>query len=324
MGYFSDNAMALLPGLYSLSGKKRIRRVTSAAGNTGDDTFVAGGMFLGAENDTYTVTVTTGGAPPACAITVTSVRGDGLGEVTVPLFGIPVRISPLGLSAKFIDGGDGVLTGGNSWEIEVTAGDLHDFRAISALGFDRIEALIDGMAHLVDVDTIPDVYLAYLGALIDYDYDWTRDAEVQRKEIKNLILSYRMRGTKPGILRALRLAGYKAEIYEPYTRTFQLGTEGRGFQDGIKLSDEKYSHCTFEVQLREVCRDLWDILWDQVPRGKRMFAVHEIHGRSMIPGHAIGYVTGDSQFSGGWGRFPVRLFKVVTQFETIKIQQQDC
>jgi phage tail P2-like protein len=315
MGYFSDNAMTLLPGLYSLSGKKRIRKVTAAAGNTGDDTFIVGGMYLGTENDTFTVTVTTGGTPPACAITVTSEKDAGLGLVDIPLFGVPVRISPLGLSAKIVDGGDGVLTAGNSWEIEVTAGDLHDFRAISALGFDRIEALIDGMAHLVNVDTCPDVYLAYLGALIDFDYDWTRDAEVQRAEIRNAILAYRMRGTKPGILRALRLAGYDASIFEPYTKTIRLNTLGRGLGTGCKLTGAMYSYCTFEVQMQDLCRTLWDILWDQVPRGTRMFSSQVIDLVTDMPFRGEVYVTGDSDFSLGTGRYPFRLFSGELQME---------
>jgi hypothetical protein len=49
-----------------------------------------------------------------------------------------------------------------------------------------------------------------------------------------------------------------------------------------------------------------------------MFTVQEIHGTAKILKQAIGYVTGDSQFSGGWGRFPVKLMKIVTQFETYK------
>lgn len=318
MGYFTDNFMELLPQVYSLSGKKRVKSATAAAGNTGDDTLVVGGMFFGTENDTYTVTVTTGGAPPACSVAVTSRKGDDSGPITIPLHGFPVRITGLGLNAKWTDGGDGVLTAGDSWEIEVTAGDLHDFAAILGTGLDGVETLIDGLAALVDVDNVPVEYLPYLGALLDYDYDWTRDPEEQRAEIRGLIPAYRMRGTKPGILRALRLAGYDAEIFEPYTKVFQLGTADRGFEDGIKLSDEKYSHGTFELRFRGLCRTLWDILWDQVPRGVRMFTVQEIHGTAKILKQAIGYVTGDSQFSGGWGRFPVKLMKIVTQFETYK------
>jgi len=181
MGYFSDNFMVLLPRIYSLTGKKRIRRATAATTNTGDDTLVVGGLFTGTANDTYTVTVTKGGAPPWAEITVTALRDDVLsGPIGIPLFGIPVSITPLGLSVKFIDGGDGVLTEGDSWPIEVTAGDLHDFRAIAATQFDRIEALVDDMAKLADVDTVPAEYLPYLGALLDYDYDRTRDPDVQR------------------------------------------------------------------------------------------------------------------------------------------------
>lgn len=318
MGYFSDRFMEILPQVYSVLGTRRIRNAKAASGNKGDDTLVVSGIYLGAVNDTYTVTVTTGGAPPAARITVTSRHDETYAPYSVPMFGSNVRITPLGLSVRFKDGGDGVLTEGDAWTIEVTAGDLHDFRAIQATGFDTVEKLISGLGKLVDIDDVPDEYLPYLGALIDYDYDRTRSAEKQRQEIKDLMQVYRLRGTKPGILRALRLAGYDAEIFEPYTRVFQLGTADRGFEDGIKLSDEKYSHGTFELRFRELCRALWDILWDQVPRGVRMFTVQEIHGTAKILKQAIGYVTGDSQFSGGWGRFPVKLFKVVTQFEVIR------
>ena len=174
MGYFSDRFMEILPQVYSVLGTRRIRNAKAASGNKGDDTLVVSGIYLGAVNDTYTVTVTTGGAPPAARITVTSRHDETYAPYSVPMFGSNVRITPLGLSVRFKDGGDGVLTEGDAWTIEVTAGDLHDFRAIQATGFDTVEKLISGLGKLVDIDDVPDEYLPYLGALIDYDYDRTR------------------------------------------------------------------------------------------------------------------------------------------------------
>jgi phage tail-like protein len=317
MGHFSDKGMGNVPRVLGLAGTKRIRRVTAAASNGGDDTLVAGGAFLGTENDTYTVTVLTGGAPPACVVGISSARGDHPREKNVTLFGTPFRLGAVGPSAKFVCAGDGVLTEADSWTVECSAGDMQDFVSVIAHGLDWMEEEIDGFEAMSDVDAIPERFLPYLASSVDYEYDRTRSAAAQRPGIKKAILAYRIRGTVPGMLRALLIDGYMAEIAEPFKRTFQMDVAGRGFAAGMMLSDAKYTPRTFEVRLLDICRDLWGIIWDQIPRGTRMFAVHEIHGRSRIPAYAIGYVTGDSQFYGGWGRFPVRMFKVVTQFERV-------
>lgn len=150
--------------------------------------------------------------------------------------------------------------------------DLREILEIMASEFDSAMDLVDQFVKLFDVQNVPANYLPYLAKLLDYAYDPTGDAEVQRVEIKNLIPVYRRRGTKPGILRKLRLAGYEAEIFEPYTKTIKVNAVGRGLGTSCKLAGAMYSHGTFRVRLLGICRALWDILGDEVPRGVRMFA----------------------------------------------------
>ncbi len=72
-------------------------------GTSNEDT----GTYTGAENQTYTVTISTGGAPPAAQITVTSTGSDSSGPTTVTAFDTFVNVGTLGVQIKFADGGSG-------------------------------------------------------------------------------------------------------------------------------------------------------------------------------------------------------------------------
>ncbi len=98
-----------------------IGATAAGGGNTGDDTAVSGGTYSGANTDTYTVTVTTGGAPGVAEITITSASGnDNSGPIIVSGFGTGVAVGTKGATITFTDGGDGLLTAGDSWTIGAT------------------------------------------------------------------------------------------------------------------------------------------------------------------------------------------------------------
>jgi hypothetical protein len=71
------------------------------SGNTGDDVATSGGSYTGTEDQTYTVEVTTGGAPGTAQITVTSTGSDSSGPTTVTAWDTPVAVGNYGVTISF-------------------------------------------------------------------------------------------------------------------------------------------------------------------------------------------------------------------------------
>jgi predicted CXXCH cytochrome family protein len=69
--------------------------------------------------DDWTIDITSGGSNPQ--ITVTSTLGDSSGPTDVTAFGSSVAVGTEGVTISFTDGGDGVLTAGDTWTIAATA-----------------------------------------------------------------------------------------------------------------------------------------------------------------------------------------------------------
>lgn len=95
--------------------------------STGDDTVVSGGAYSDSLNvmsterqEVYTVTITTGGAPGVAEYTVTSASGlDDQAATVLSAFGAPQAIGAQGVTMTWTDGGDTVLTAGDSYTIAV-------------------------------------------------------------------------------------------------------------------------------------------------------------------------------------------------------------
>lgn len=74
-----------------------------AGANSGDDTASSGGTYTGSLDQTYTVTVSTGGTPGVAQITTTSTGADSSGPTTVTAFGTPVAVGTLGVTVTFTE-----------------------------------------------------------------------------------------------------------------------------------------------------------------------------------------------------------------------------
>lgn len=242
MSSFSRKLLDLLPPFYAESGMKRIVSATAATGNLGDTSIRVTGRYKGNANQVYTVRITVGGAPPAARYTVMGTEGDDAGEKGIPTFGVPLTVGWLGVSLAFLNGGSGVLTVGDSWTIRCSAGDLHDFLDVLGAVLDECSGRIDGFAALMSWRDAPDRFLPFLGYLLEYDWDYRRPAAVQRSEIGKLIQVYQLRGKIPGMLRKLRLAGYRARIHDDlHAHAVALGAKWREKKLTARISDSSFS-----------------------------------------------------------------------------------
>lgn len=80
---------------------------------------VLGGSYSGADNQTITVTVTTGGASGVAVVGWASDGSAGSGSATAT-FGSAVTITGTGVTLTFDGGADTVLTQGDQWKIRAT------------------------------------------------------------------------------------------------------------------------------------------------------------------------------------------------------------
>lgn len=80
------------------------------------------GSYVGAENQTITVAVTTGGGSGVARVAWTSTGSLPPATNQLVTFGAPLAVGVSGLSLLFAGGGDGVLTLGDQWVIRATAG----------------------------------------------------------------------------------------------------------------------------------------------------------------------------------------------------------
>lgn len=111
----------------------KVLAAVQAGGNAGDDGAVSGGSYSSSEYLTYSVEVTTGGAPGAAQITTTSTGTDSSGPTTVTAFDAPIAVGTRGVTILFQDGalggdppgwnvGAAVADSGNTGDDTATSG----------------------------------------------------------------------------------------------------------------------------------------------------------------------------------------------------------
>lgn len=103
-----------------------IAAAVAGIGNTGDDTAVSSGTYLGnlrynVTDDVYTITVILGGAPATAKLQISTTSGtDEVAEQVFAAFGAPFTVGTKGVSLAITDGGNGTLALGDTWTVACT------------------------------------------------------------------------------------------------------------------------------------------------------------------------------------------------------------
>lgn len=135
---------------------------------TGDDSAECSGAYQGTETQTYTVTITTGGAPGVAKFNYETSGSDASsGETTIAAFDTPLAVGTLGVYIAFSDGGDGVLAAGDSWIIPCTFGELLPTVDGNTLSVPSLRVYCQGRMEPVD-----GADLEFAAAVSGYDYVW--------------------------------------------------------------------------------------------------------------------------------------------------------
>lgn len=150
-----------------------------------------------------------------------------------------------------------------------TTGDLRAFLAIPAETLDELKDLIDRLPDAFDIDRCDARFVPLLGALVGYRFDATQDPDMQRREIREIALSYQRKGTIPDIRQALANAGWHGEIEETFPKALRLNRRSR--TNAAKLPGHIYSLGVYRLVCDEIVAGLREALAEHHPAGTRVF-----------------------------------------------------
>jgi len=147
--------------------------------------------------------------------------------------------------------------------------DLCAFLAIPAATLDEVKSLIDALPNIWNVDACDPRFLPLLSAAVGYGFDPTRDPDVQRREIHEIVEQYRRKGSIPAIRRALINVGWQGEIEETFRSALRLNK--RSVIARSKLPGELYSLGVYRIKSRNIVPVIRQTLAPQHPAGTRVF-----------------------------------------------------
>lgn len=150
-----------------------------------------------------------------------------------------------------------------------TNGDLRAFLAIPAATLDELKTLIDHLPDIWNVDACDARFLPLLAAIAGYTFEPTRDPDVQRREIREVIEQYRRKGSIPAIQRSLVNVGWEGGIEETFRKALRLNK--RSMVNAAKLPGRIYSLGVYRVESDNLISRLRDALRDHHPAGVRAF-----------------------------------------------------
>lgn len=150
-----------------------------------------------------------------------------------------------------------------------TDGNLRAFLAIPAATLDEMKNLIDCLPGIWNVDACDPRLMPVLSAAVGYSFDPTRDPDVQRREIHEIVEQYRRKGSIPAIRRALINVGWQGEVEETFRSALRLNR--RSMIARAKLPGELYSLGVYRIESRNIVPVIRQNLSPQHPAGTRVF-----------------------------------------------------
>ncbi|MDH7602759.1 MAG: phage tail protein [Armatimonadota bacterium] len=148
------------------------------------------------------------------------------------------------------------------------SGDLQAFLRIPAESLDEFKELIDRLPDIFDIDRCDVRFIPLLASITGYSFDPTRDPDTQRREIHEVIESYRRKGSIPAIHRSLVNTGWKGEIDETFRSALRLNKRSR---IGVKLPGRIHSLGVYRIECRNLIPGVRSALAKHHPAGMKVF-----------------------------------------------------
>lgn len=152
-----------------------------------------------------------------------------------------------------------------------TSGDLRAFLAIPAATLDELKSLIDRLPDIWDVDACDPRFLPVLAAAVGYRFDPIRDPDTQRREIREVIESYRRKGSIPAIHRSLVNVGWEGRIDETFHSALRLNKRSRVSE--AKLPGRIHSLGVYRIECDNLVSNLRDALRSHHPAGMKTYFI---------------------------------------------------
>ena len=153
-----------------------------------------------------------------------------------------------------------------------TQGDLAAFLGVFGPTLDEIEEFVKRMPSFWDADLCDARFLPLLAAAVGASFDPKRDADLQRRTVREAVESYREKATLPAMRRSLERTGWHGRIEETFRQTLRLNR--RAALNRQRLSGEMYSLGTYRVVSETNNAGIREALAPHHPAGTRRFITY--------------------------------------------------
>lgn len=149
------------------------------------------------------------------------------------------------------------------------SGDLQAFLRVPAITLDELKELIDKLPSIFDIDQCDARFIPLLASIVGYRFDPTRDSDLQRREIREVVESYRRKGSIPAIQRSLANTGWEGKVEETFHSALRLNRRSRMIV--AKLPGRIHSLGVYRIESDNLVRDLRAALTPHHPAGTKVF-----------------------------------------------------
>lgn len=156
--------------------------------------------------------------------------------------------------------------------------------AFTTFEADEIKPQVVALSHIVDIDTTNDIDLLLLN--LGNPFNFVLDTAKKRALARALIAVYRLKGTREGIISAIRFfTGYEATIFDStdVVALWELGRDRLGVETYLGAGRDSMSLFTFVVQF-QAC--VWTLYPDDLQLRAQIDAIVEF----MKPGWTRHYL----------------------------------
>ena len=150
-----------------------------------------------------------------------------------------------------------------------TNGDLSAFLSVPGSAFDEIKELIDAFPNIFNIDSCDAGFVPMLAELVGYDFDTKIDVDVQRMEIREIVESYRRKGSIPTIKRSLSDTGWEGKLDETFHSALRLNK--RSIVNNSKLPGDVYSLGVYRIESENIISGIRTALESHHPAGMKAF-----------------------------------------------------
>lgn len=151
------------------------------------------------------------------------------------------------------------------------SGDLQAFLHVPAVTLDELKVLVDRLPDIFNIDSCDVRFIPLLANIVGYSFDPTRDPNAQRREIREVIESYRRKGSIPAIHRSLVNIGWEGRIYETFRNALRLNK--RSVSNHAKLPGCIHSLGVYRVECENLVSGLRDALRFHHPAGMKTYFI---------------------------------------------------